>query len=209
MEKPELDHLVYAAPDLERTVEELEARLGVRAVPGGQHPGEGTRNALIGLGANRYLEILGPDPSRPPLRRPLWLGLEGLTRPRLTGWAMKSSDLDGISHRALAAGARLGPVETGSRQRADGILLTWRFTDPHVVVAGGLVPFFIDWGASPHPAANAPAGTSLLALRAEHPYPAGVASLLRALGVDLPITRGHRAALIAVLEGPKGILELR
>jgi Glyoxalase-like domain len=207
--KPELDHLVYATPDLERTVEDLEASLGVGAAGGGRHLGEGTRNALIGLGASRYLEILGPDPSQPPPRRPIWLGLEGLGRPRLTAWAMRARNLDGVSHRALAAGARLGAVESGSRRRDDGSLLTWRFTDPHVVVADGLVPFFIDWGASPHPAASAPGGVSLLALRGEHPYPAGVASLLRALGVNLPITKGDRAALIAVLESSGGTVELR
>ena len=209
MNKPELDHLVYATPDLERTVEELEENLGVRAVPGGRHPGEGTRNALIGLGTGRYLELLGPDPSQPPPSRPLWLGLEGLARPRLTAWAMKAADLDGVSHRALAAGARLGPIEDGKRRRSDGALLTWRFTDPHVVTANGLVPFFIDWGSSPHPSESAPGGASLLALRAEHPYPAGVASLLRALAIDLPITKGDRAALIAVLDGPGGTVELR
>ncbi|MGE5412658.1 MAG: VOC family protein, partial [Syntrophomonadaceae bacterium] len=114
-----------------------------------------------------------------------------------------------ISERALAAGARLGAGADGSRRRAAGSGLGWRFTDPRVLVADGLVPFFIDWGASPHPAASAPGGVSLLALRAEHPYPAGVASLLRALGIDLPMTKGDRAALIAVLEGPKGTVELR
>ncbi len=76
-------------------------------------------------------------------------------------------------------------------------------------MADGLVPFFIDWGASPHPARSAPEGVSLLALRGEHPYPSGVCSILRALGIDLPVTKGERAALIAVLEGPKGTVELK
>jgi hypothetical protein len=209
VDKPQLDHLVYATPDLERTVDALEASLGVRAVEGGRHVGEGTRNAVLGLGPSSYLEILGPDPGQPPPLRPLWLGLEGLTEPRLTRWAMRTGDLEGMGERARAAGARLGPVEAGKRRRADGSLLAWRFTDPHVTTADGLVPFFIDWAGSPHPSASAPAGVSLLALRAEHPYPAGVASLLRAIGVDLPVTRGDRPALIAVLEGPKGSMELR
>lgn len=190
-------------------MDELEASLGVRAVPGGRHAGEGTRNALIGLGSGAYLEILGPDPAQPAPDRPLWLGLEGLARPRLTAWAMRSEDLDAIPGRALAAGARLGAVREGSRRRADGSLLRWRFTDPRVLVGDGLVPFFIDWGASPHPAASAPGGVFLGALRAEHPHPAGVASILRALGVELPITSGARPALIAVLEGPNGTVELR
>jgi hypothetical protein len=207
--RPQLDHLVYATPDLERTVGALEASLGVRAGEGGRHLGEGTRNALLALGPSSYLEILGPDPEQPAPGRPLWLGLEGLTEARLTRWAMRTDDLEGIGERARAAGARLGPVEGGKRRRADGSLLAWRFTDPHVMTAGGLVPFFIDWGSSPHPAGSAPPGVSVLALRAEHPYPAGVASLLRALGIDLPVTKGDRPALIAVLEGPGGTLELR
>ncbi|MGE5415112.1 MAG: VOC family protein, partial [Syntrophomonadaceae bacterium] len=141
--KPSLDHLVYATPDLERTVAELQGGLGVRAAPGGRHIGEGTRNALIALGPASYLEILGPDPEQPPPARPLWFGLECLTRPRLTTWAMKGSDLETISERALAAGARLGAVADGSRRRAVGYVLRWRFTDPRVLVADGRVPIVI------------------------------------------------------------------
>ena len=44
-----LDHLVYATPDLDASVEELAERFGADPVPGGAHPGWGTRNALIGL----------------------------------------------------------------------------------------------------------------------------------------------------------------
>jgi dipeptidyl aminopeptidase/acylaminoacyl peptidase len=47
-----VDHLVYITPDLNRGIEEIEKLLGVRATPGGQHIGYGTRNALIALGPN-------------------------------------------------------------------------------------------------------------------------------------------------------------
>src|SRR5262249_11322359 len=57
-----VDHLAYATPDLEKGVAEIERLLGVRATPGGQHPGRGTRNALVSLGPTSYLEIVGPDP---------------------------------------------------------------------------------------------------------------------------------------------------
>jgi len=58
-----VDHLVYAVPDLDAAVSDLERRLGVRAAPGGQHPGRGTSNALIAPGPDSYLALPAPDPA--------------------------------------------------------------------------------------------------------------------------------------------------
>ena len=71
-----VDHLVYATPDLAAGVERVERLLGVKAVPGGQHPGGGTRNALIRLGDETYLEIIGPDPDQPKPPRPRRFGID-------------------------------------------------------------------------------------------------------------------------------------
>jgi hypothetical protein len=76
-------------------------------------------------------------------------------------------------------------------------------------VAGGIVPFFIDWGGSPHPATTAAKGATLVSLRAEHPDARGVHRMLRHLGLDLPVKEGKRPAIIAVIEGPRGRVELR
>jgi hypothetical protein len=203
-----VDHLVYATPELEAGITRLEDLLGVRAAPGGQHPGLGTRNALIALGPSTYIEIIGPDPDQPRPVGPRRFGIDGLQAPRLVGWVAKGIDLEQLVIQARHDGVALGDVIAGSRRRPDGTVLAWRYTDPGAVVADRLVPYFIDWGDSPHPAATAPRGVTLVALRAEHPDAARVRSMLGRIGLDLPIQTGPRPALIATLDSPRGRVQL-
>jgi len=58
-----IDHLMWVVPDLGAGVDDLERRAGARATLGGSHPSMGTANAILGLGAGVYLEVLGPDPA--------------------------------------------------------------------------------------------------------------------------------------------------
>jgi hypothetical protein len=71
------------------------------------------------------------------------------------------------------------------------------------------MPFFIDWGSSAHPSGSAATGATLVSLRAEHPEPDRVMTMLHAVGVDLAVTRGPSATLIATIAGPRGQVELR
>src|SRR6267154_6855311 len=160
-----VDHLVYATPDLPLGIETAEKLFGVRATPGGQHPGEGTRNALIALGPTSYFEIIGPDPEQPKPPRVRRFGIDEIRAPRLTTWVAKGTDLEKFASDAAAKGVKLGAVIPGSRKRPDGVVLSWRYTDPRVVLGDRMVPYFIDWGASPHPSATAPRGVTLLSLR--------------------------------------------
>jgi hypothetical protein len=204
-----LDHLVYAVPDLDGAVADLERRLGVRAAPGGPHPGRGTRNALIGLGPDTYLEILAPDPAQPDPAGGRWFGVEPQGAARLAGWAAKGRDLPQFVTAMARRGVPLGPVVAGSRQRPDGVTLSWTLTDPGVTSGAALLPFFIDWGASPHPAATAPRGPVLDSLRAEHPRPDLAREPLAAIGLDLAVDAGPRPALVAMLRTVSGLVELR
>jgi hypothetical protein len=204
-----VDHLVYTTPDLKTGIDAIEKLVGVRASPGGQHPGMGTRNALIALGPSTYLEIIGPDPEQPKPNGPRRFGIDDLKEPRLFTWVARGSDLDAFAAKSVHDGISLGAVISGRRQRPDGVLLTWRYTDPNTSVADRLVPYFIDWGTSPHPALTAARGATLVALRAEHPDAARVQKMLGALGLALAVQPGPKPALIATIDSPKGRMELR
>lgn len=204
-----VDHLIYATPDLARGVQTIEGLLGVAAIAGGQHPGLGTRNALIALGSSTYLEIIGPDPEQPRPVKARRFSIDDLKEPRLIGWAAKGSGLEQAVSQARSGGVALGDVIAGSRKRPDGVVLQWRYTDPDVVLEHRLIPFLIDWGTSPHPASTAPGGARLVALRAAHPDAARVQGMLRQLGLNLTVEPGSQPALIATIEGRKGRVELR
>jgi len=204
-----IDHLVYAAPDLALGIQRIEALLGIRATPGGQHPGEGTRNALVALGPTSYLEIIARDPEQPEPGTARKFGIDTLASPRLVTWAAKGSALEPMVAEARRHGVMLGDVIPGSRRTPSGTLLAWHITNQRAVVADGLVPFFIDWGQTPHPAADAAKGATLIALRAEHPEPDRVRRALDQLGLDLPVTHGATPALIATIDGPHGRIEVR
>jgi hypothetical protein len=100
-------------------------------------------------------------------------------------------------------------VIAGSRRTPAGVLLSWHTTNQRAVIADGIVPFFIDWGTTPHPASSAAAGATLIALRAEHPDPASTRMILNQLGLDLPVMKGPKAALVATIDSPRGRVELR
>jgi len=207
--KLNIDHIIYAVPELSAGIAAIEELLGVRAAIGGKHVGLGTHNALLALGAKTYLEIIAPDPDQDEYRQPMIFGLDDLTRPHLVTWVARASDLDAIAAKDLGQGKKFGEVLSGSRKTPEGATLTWRFTDPFTVIADGIVPFLIDWGESPHPARTAPAGANLVQLRAEHPNPDYVRQLLDTLKLDFPVTWGVQPALVAEIDCPKGRVELK
>jgi len=204
----QLDHLVYAVPDLATAVPELEAQLGVALLPGGRHLEWGTRNAILPLSSSTYLEVIGPDPESASATRPGIFGLQQLSTPRLVTWAAKGSDLAALCARARAAGVELGGIGAGSRVAADGSTLAWELTDPFQPRAGGVLPFFIDWGAGAHPAGQGEAEAELLEFAAEHPEPALVMEQLRGLGLSLEVRPGPSPILRATLQTRDGALDL-
>ncbi len=202
------DHLVYAVNDLDAGIEGIEELLGVRAAPGGSHTGMGTRNALLSLGVGVYLEIIAPDPAQPTSAMPLPWGIGTLPAGRLVTWAARVRGIHDVVKRSTEHGYDPGPVMPMSRELPDGTRLEWKLSVMRPAPADGLVPFLIEWGAGSHPARTAPSGCSLLDLEAEHPHPELVTPLLDALGADLQVCEGARAALLATIACPNGTVFL-
>jgi len=156
---PALDHILLGCSDLDAGIEFMEKLSGYRAALGGSHPGRGTRNALLALGGQRYLEILAPDPEQSDLT---WhKELSRLTKPALVGWALRDKDVATHAAHLRARGVEcIGPLE-GSRTRPDGQVFRWK----SLMLAddkSGILPFYIQWDEhSPHPSSEAP-GACLL-----------------------------------------------
>ena len=205
----QVDHLVYAAPDLQAGIDQIEAQLGVRAVFRGRHLAFGTHNAQIALGSKCYLEIIAPDPEQADFQGPLLFGLDTISKPRLVTWVARTDQVEELADRTLDRGLKLGEVGSGSRNTPEGSIVTWKATSPYTVIADGVVPFLIDWEQSPHPAESAPSGAQLIDLRIEHPDSAHVQKILGQLDLALPVSKGAQPALVATIDCPLGRVELR
>jgi hypothetical protein len=196
------------APDLDSGCAHVEALLGVPTQPGGQHLGLGTHNRLIGLGPTSYLEVVSPDPTQPSPPRSRWFGLDQVDRPHLATWCVSSHDLDAVVASARAAGLDLGEIRQGERERPDGSRLAWRMTDPWADRAGGLVPFFIDWGVSRHPGSGLPAVCRFEGVHVEVPDPEPLAGWFDALGLTVPVVEAEVSRIVASIRTPEAVVEL-
>jgi len=199
------DHLLWGAADLDVAIAALAERTEVRATAGGQHPDLGTHNAIAALGRKRFLEVIAPDPTLPPGALARWLA--GIKVPTLIMWAARTPSAADTAARAEASGYQAAVVE-GHRSRPDGKLVRW--TNVFVSGHGGgtLVPFFVEWHGGSHPADDGPGGLRLQALRAETPQAQALRAVLKALDVRLAVRRAPTTRLVAVLDTPRGRIEL-
>jgi len=211
-----LDHLVYATPDLDDAVDALSKLLGTTIEPGGSHPGWGTHNALFSLGAGTYFEIIGPDPQQPDPPGPRPFAIDHLEEGRLVTWAFRHPDPESARELLIDLDIRLGPVRSKSRTRPDGTSLSWKLTEPEPLVEGGVIPFLIDWGSTPHPSSLTssltsslmPSSCSLVRLAGRHPDPDRLRPALDALGADVSVSVAPAPGLTALLRTPRGEIEL-
>jgi len=159
-----LDHLSYAAgPEgLAACVQRIGARLGAGFTDGGLQPSFGTRNFVLPLADETYLEVVEaldhPAAERAPFGRAV------LARKRAGGgwmaWAVRVPDIGPVEQR-------LGrPAAHGHRRRPDGFDLRWRQIGITDVTEDPQLPFFVQWETDDghHPSA---AGSNIALKRLE------------------------------------------
>jgi len=200
------DHLAISCDSLADGVAHLEAALGVKLAPGGEHPAMGTHNRLLSLGPDEYLEVIAINPDAPGPDQPRWFDLDTFSgTPRVTNWICRCPDLD-----AALAVAPDGAGVPWDLERAD---LRWRMAVP----SDGKLPFnncfpaTIEWQGTAHPAPRLPdQGFRLTGLYLQHPESEALRAALAPLINDprVQVRPGTPPALTIELTGPKGTVRL-
>jgi hypothetical protein len=135
------DHVIYGTRDMDEAARRWREEFGLDSYAGGRHPGQGTGNRIVPLGAD-YLELMGivdPDEASSSAIGG-WLGSTIAGGDRLFGWCLRTDDIDEVSRRL-----GLDPIEW-TRERPDGEVLRWRLAGLERSLVEPSLPFFIQWG---------------------------------------------------------------
>lgn len=197
-----LDHLLWAAPDLDAAITTMQNLSGATVHPGGSHPGNGSRNALLGLDHKTYLEIIAPDPAQ-ELAGTMGELMSALPKPTLYTFAVACAEFEITRTRLQNIGLEMKKPVASSRALDDGSILEWEIA---VIVGhqfGPLVPFLINWGVAPHPSASLSPECTLDSFTISHSNSAGIKAVMEALEVDIPCNPGI-PGLHASFTTPKG-----
>lgn len=159
-----VDHVSYAAEvdGLKATAKRLGQKLGVTPVDGGIHPRFGTRNIILPLAHQRYVEVVEvldhPASDKAPFGQAVRARSEA--GGGWLGWVVRVDDL-------TEAEKRLGrEAAEGCRRGPDGIELKWRQLGVKGLMADPQLPFYIKWDEqSRHPSVGAATSVSISGLQ--------------------------------------------
>jgi hypothetical protein len=145
-----IDHVIYAAVDLDAAAARVESELGLLARAGGRHEGLGTHNRIVPLGGG-YLELLSVADPEEAAGSDFGRGLVARLAQHgdgLLSWVVAVDDVDSVARR-------LGTTITTIRRAG----LSARLTGLAEAMREPVLPFFIsrDPGA-PDPGVDGDAG---------------------------------------------------
>lgn len=155
-----VDHVVYAAEHdgARATAERLAKLIGADAVDGGVHPRFGTRNVIIPLADERYVEVVEvldhPASDKAPFGQVVRARSE--SGGGWIGWVIQVANL--ATHEA-----RLGrQAVAGNRHRPDGVELRWKQLGVKGLQTDPQLPYFVMWeDGIPHPSDGATSAARL------------------------------------------------
>jgi catechol 2,3-dioxygenase-like lactoylglutathione lyase family enzyme len=132
-----IDHVIVAVRELDTAITSYR-QAGFTVVPGGEHPGQGTHNALVALGDGSYLELLAfHNENRAHRWYVPWQRGIGIV-----DVCLGSNDLDRDVEAYRRAGVTVGDAIDRHRVRPDGRRVEWRLAVPHGLCQRA-VPFLI------------------------------------------------------------------
>ena len=193
-----IDHLIVGVADLETGIELMERVTGVRPAVGGSHPGNGTRNALMSLGDETYLELLAPDPGQAVDNDEI-RELRSLTKPTPIGWAVSGANETALRDSFVGRGLSLSQSMPGSRRKPDGSILRWT-TFGYAEFDNPLAPFFIFWDdLLLHPSRTSPGGCRLGEVKIDHSAAEQLRQAIEPLRLGVSITAAPTPRMIVLL----------
>lgn len=156
-----VDHVSFAADKsgAKATAARLGEALGVTPVDGGLHPRFGTRNMILPLAHERYVEIVEvldhPSADKAPFGQVVRARSEA--GGGWLGWVVSVADITQQEQR-------LGRESvTGNRHRPDGVELRWKQLGVKGLQSDPQLPFFVEWAqGTQHPSG---VGATQVALR--------------------------------------------
>lgn len=135
----DLDHVIWAVPDIAIAAEALRRDHGLITLPGGRHPAWGTRNAIVPLNG-AYLELVEvEDPEAPMVGFTARVAEVAAAGGGLALWCER---VDDINAEAAVRGYEVVP---GTRENPDGSVISWRVAGMPQACATPVLPFLIQW----------------------------------------------------------------
>ena len=185
-----IDHILLLVSDLEAYQTQFQEVTQVAPTYGGVHPSARASNALIDMGNGTYLELIGP--ALDGTEGPLTLTLRKLEEPRLSWFAMRSEDLQQDVERLESAGFEHSGIQ--EIEFESEIRNKIRYS---AVVAinhdwGDQMPFFINWGDTPHPTTTSNGGLTLTSFTVYHPDAESLAQVYDQLDVDVVVEHAEQ-----------------
>jgi hypothetical protein len=211
-----IDHLVIAADDLTQGLTYVKECLGVDIPYGGLHVKMGTHNHLMQLGNNIFLEVIAINPDTEPPEKPRWFGLDDpfirrqlKAQPTLLTWVINTKNIDECLQQANFSFGKSELISRGD--------LSWYFglPDDGRLLAGGMLPYVIDWQSDQHPSTNmADVGCRFQRLEIYHSHPSWLQSVLASICAEdhvkiHTLPKNSEPYLVAYIDTPQGTKELR